>query len=533
MRRMMIALLFAALCALSACTFAPAQSIATAVATPTTVRVIQTTPVPTYNRQLQSVPTPSDVTATPDPTPIVASCEGAAGQPQTRHTVEATLAFRQQIIEARQTITYINRSNGPLEQIVFNVEPNRRTGVFTLNAFSIGADTPVPAYELTGRRLTADLPEPLGPGCSIEFRLDFRIRIPQIGVGDDGFSGYFGFGARQINLAHWLPNVAARQNGDWLLHDNLGVGEQTVFDPADWDVTLRVEGASDKLMVVGPGEVFQPEPGVWRFVHRNARDIALSMSEHFNRHTAETETGVTVELYTFDDAVVDTAGGPQDGAAHALQVATRSLSMYSDLFGDYPHERFIVVQGDFPDGMEFSDLVFVSTNWFRGYTGSPEGYLTIITVHEVAHQWWYSRVGNDQASSPWLDEALATYSEYIFYEEYYPDLKDWWWRFRVNTWIPEDFNDQRLTSSVYEFDNVREYINAVYLRGARMLHDLRRDLGTQAFFDWLRRYADAGAGRIATPDLFWSLLTPEQLERTRQTREKYLGSPEPEVASAS
>src|SRR5690606_38111207 len=170
MRRMMIALLFAALCALSACTFAPAQSIATAVATPTTVRVIQTTPVPTYNRQLQSVPTPSDVTATPDPTPIVASCEGPAGQPQTRHTVEATLAFRQQIIEARQTITYINRSNGPLEQIVFNVEPNRRTGVFTLNAFSIGADSPVPAYELTGRRLTADLPEPLGPGCSIEFR---------------------------------------------------------------------------------------------------------------------------------------------------------------------------------------------------------------------------------------------------------------------------------------------------------------------------------------------------------------------------
>lgn len=522
MRRMMIALLLATLYTLTACAFAPAQSM-TQVPTPTTVRVVQTTPVPTLNRQLQSVPTAADATDEPDATATTAACEGSAGQPQSRHTVEAALAYREQTISVQQATVYVNRSNDALRQIVFGVEPNRRAGVFTLNTVTMGDNEPVPAYELAGRRLTIDLPAPLGPGCSIEFQLDFRIKIPQIGVGDDGFSGYFGFGARQINLAHWLPSVAARQNGDWLLHDHLGVGEQTVFDPADWDVTLRVEGASDKLMVVGPGEVTQPESGTWRFVHTGARDMALSMSERFNRHTAETPDGVMVELYSFDDAVVDTAGGPQDGAAHALQVATRSLSMYADLFGAYPHKRFIVVQGDFPDGMEFSDLVFVGSSWFHGYTGGPDGYLTIITAHEVAHQWWYARVGNDQAQTPWLDEALATYSEYIFYEEYYPDLREWWWRFRINTWIPENFNDGRLASSVYEFASVREYINAVYLRGARMLHDLRRDLGTEAFFEWLHAYADAGDGRIATPDLFWSLLTPEQLERTRATREKYLG----------
>jgi aminopeptidase N len=157
----------------------------------------------------------------------------------------------------------------------------------------------------------------------------------------------------------------------------------------------------------------------------------------------------------------------------------------------------VVVQGDFPDGMEFSGLVFVSSDWFHRYEGTPTDYLTVITVHEVAHQWWYARVGNDAAMCPWMDEALATYSEYIFIEEYYPDLKDWWWQWRVERYSPIGNVD----SSVYDFVTIREYINAVYLRGAKMLHQLRQDIGTQAFFDLLRNYAASETGRIATRTL--------------------------------
>ena len=36
-------------------------------------------------------------------------------------------------------------------------------------------------------------------------------------------------------------------------------------------------------------------------------------------------------------------------------------------------------------------------------------------VHETAHQWWYSLVGNDQTRWPFLDEALAGFSEYVYY----------------------------------------------------------------------------------------------------------------------
>ncbi len=195
------------------------------------------------------------------------------------------------------------------------------------------------------------------------------------------------------------------------------------------------------------------------------------------------------------------------------------------MFGALPQQRLVVVEADFPDGMEFSGLIFVGAGWFDQWTGTPQSYLTIITAHEVAHQWWYARVGSDQALTPWLDEALATYSEYLFYEAHYPELSDWWWQFRVATFVPDGFTDAApVGSSVYTFPNLRSYINAVYLRGARMLHQLRRDLGTEAFLAWLAAYAQAGDGRIADPDLLWSLLTPEQQQQTEATRRRYLGS---------
>ena len=173
--------------------------------------------------------------------------------------------------------------------------------------------------------------------------------------------------------------------------------------------------------------------------------------------------------------------------------------------------------------MEFSGLVFVSRDWFESWEGNPASYLTVITAHEVAHQWWYGSVANDQAAEPWLDEALATYSEVLLLESDFPELTDWWWEWRVDRFAPGGYVD----SDIYEFANRRDYINAVYLRGARMLQELRQDLGDDAFFAWLRRHAEQGAGSIVSEEDFWSLLDDSQLAATLETRRRYLRDPGP------
>ncbi len=500
-----------------------ACSLGAGDAIPPTVTTLRTAPdaiIPTISRTTQPISSP-DV-APRAPNPITDRCQ-ATGAQHTEIQAEVGLDYDARTAEVLQRTRLYNRANDPLEQIVFYVEPNRYPNVFTLNA--LAADQTVSDYELTGRRLTITLEQPLEPGCPLEVELDFTLRVQSVARGIAGFAGYLGYSQRQLNLGHWLPTVATRQRGEWVTHDVFAVGEQFVGDVADWDVTLTLIDAPPRLIIAAPGEVTQVTPDIWRIVHRDARDLAVSVSPFFQVQTRVTDFGATVELYHFDNATVETPQGRVDGAALALEAAAEALEIFSGLFGQYGDDRFVVVQGDFPDGMEFSGLVFVSDTWFTSFTGTPQSYLYIITVHEVAHQWWYARVGSDQALTPWLDEALATYSEYIYYEEVYPDLKDWWWAFRVASFVPSDFTGRPVDSSIYHFANVRDYINAVYLRGARMLHRLRDELGTQEFFDWLRRYADAGAGGIVASDRLWALLTTEQLEATDAIRRAYLGSP--------
>lgn len=491
---------------------------------PTTITSLRGTAVPTLERLYSAVdaPTSSPVNLTASVTPE-AVCNLGEDIPTTRHTVSAELDYAARTVVVEQQLDYINRTPAALEDFVLNIEPNRFPGAFTLTSLEqiVDGESKTPEFDLTGRRLYLQLAAPLQRDCLLRLRLSFAITIPQVGGGLQAFKGYFGHSERQINLGHWLPTVALRAGGDWITRQAAFIGEQEVITSADWDVTLKVNNAADTLKVAAPGEITELASNHWQYISLNKRDFTLSLSEDFRLNQAVDRNGVSVEVYTFDDAIVQTGSGTLDSADHTLNISLQALESYSALFGDYPYQRLLVVQGDFPDGMEFSGIVFVSSDWFKRFTGDPAGYLTLITVHEVAHQWWYARVGNDPALAPWLDEALATYSEYVFLEEFYPELKDWWWEFRVEAYSPNGFVD----SSVYEFSSIREYINAVYLRGVKMLHTLRQDMGTEAFFAWLRRYAEAGTGEVVTPSFFWSLLSPEELQLTDLTRRTYLRTP--------
>jgi hypothetical protein len=485
--------------------------------TATTVRVIQTTPIPTLDRQLQALDSTQPVSAT------LQMPECVSAPPRVQHTVDATVDYGARTVHVLQTMRVGNVGDSALAELVFDVEPNRYAGTFALESVSVDK-VAAPAYELTGRRLTVSLSQGLEVGCSVEVTLSFNLVVPGVRNGLVGHSGYFGSTERQLNLGHWLPILAYRVGTDWITHDARALGEQVIAEVADWEVTLHVTDPPANLAVAAPGQVTRSADGSWQIVHTEAREIALSLSDRFDVRSAQASNGVMIEAYTLGDTLVETDSGRIDGADHAVDVAVRSLTMFSDLFGAYPDERLVLVQGDFPDGMEFSGLIFVGASWFERWPGSPQSYLTIITAHEVAHQWWYASVGSDQALTPWLDEALATYSEYIFYEEYYPELRDWWWQFRVYSFVPEGFADiEPVSSSVYRFDNLRSYINAVYLRGARMLHELRQDVGTDAFFAWLEEYAQIGSGLIMTPANFWARLTPEEMAQTEDTRAFYMG----------
>ena len=466
-------------------------------------------------------PMPVAATATPiAPEPTPNRCAADEDQPTRRIQADVRIDYATKTTEIVERIEFVNREDAALDEIILDVQANQWEDSFWLEDLTVSGDAA--DYELQQNRLAIHLKEALATGCWLEIGLTFRLQPAEIRDGLRSYRGFLGYSSRQLNLGHFLPTVAARVAGQWRIHEPSGIGEQVVYEVADWQVNVTVNNAAPSLVLAAPGTVDSLVNQSWRISLPGSRDFAMSLSEEFVVREQQINDQLSLAVYTFADARINAGGQWLDAAEHALQEAVKALDLFGQRFGEYGRARFVIVQGDFPDGMEFSGLVFVGGAWFYQFDGTPKNYLTLIAVHEIAHQWWYARVGNDAALNPWLDEALATYSEYLFIESHYPAERNWWWSFRVAGYFPRG----KVDSTVYEFQTPREYINAVYLRGVQMLQNLREDIGDDAFFDLLRAYSAAGAGLVADPKLFWRHLSEAQRPLSLDTRNEFLRDPD-------
>jgi aminopeptidase N len=265
-----------------------------------------------------------------------------------------------------------------------------------------------------------------------------------------------------------------------------------VYPVADIDVRVRVLNGPQGLRIAA--SALPKLEGEWRrYRLEQARNFALSMSPDYV--VLEESVGeVTVLGYAFPTDVL--------AGEAAFRATVEALQLYSELYGAYPWESLSLVEADFLHGMEYQGLHYLSRGFYNLYTGTARDYLTAIAAHETAHQWWYGLVGNDQAMEPWLDETLCTYSERLFYENVHPEDLDWWWEARVDFYKPEG----KVDSALYETGGYRPYVNAVYLRGALFLEDLRALMGDADFFHFLNDYAQENSRQLATSADFFALL---------------------------
>jgi len=434
----------------------------------------------------QAAPTDAP-TPEPSPTPLPYQ------RPQ--YTLQLTLDYRFKKAEVVERILYPNLTGVVLDKLVLAVEPNLWSNCFTLKSITL-EDGSTPSYTLDGQRLEIRPVGGLQPNTALTLNLQFSLAIPQIPSDLDPNKvrpQIFGFTARQINLVDWYPFVVPYDPATgWVLHDPWYYGEHLVYPGADFDVQVKPADPA-YAPVLATSAPSEPD-GEWtRYRLTAGRSFAISASTEYK--VASAEAG-PVKVYSYYFAFNEAAGQA------ALDAATKAVGIFSQHYGPYPHQKLSVVQGDFNDGMEFSGLFFLSFDFYNLYDGTPKGYLTIVAAHETSHQWWFETVANDQATQPWLDESLATYSERVFFESAYPDLVPWWWAYRVDYYQPEGYVDIPVADS----GGFRPYTNAVYFRGAHFLEDLRTRIGDQAFFGFLQDYYQQEDGRIATSADFFRIL---------------------------
>jgi transcriptional regulator with XRE-family HTH domain len=457
-----------------------------------------------YVRQnhVEATPTPG-----PPPTPTATPMPVYEG---TSYTMDIYLDYAKHTLDVKQRIDYTNVTSETLPNLMLNVHPNHSRGTFELNEIRVELDGELVQPEVFPLDVTMrlELPSPLKPDEHVAILLDYALNLPKIQPTEEFSGGGFGYSNRSVSLGNWYPVMAPyREDKGWYGLKYFPVGDPYVTEIADYDVTIT---ATEGVIVAGTGQETR-EGNQWHYEAEQARSFAFAASNKYQ--VSSNEVGdVTVHSYYFPN-------NAEAGDA-VLETATRAMELFIELYGPYPFSDYRLAETEFAGGMEFSGLTFLGSAFYDEYDGTTRTPLIPLTAHEVAHQWFYGLVGNDQLTEPWLDEAPAEYSAFLYYERYLPDDTDWWWLYAVDQWAPTG----KIDNLVYVFRDNREYFDAVYRRGAQFMNDLRETMGDPAFFGFLEEYQRRYAYQLAKSRDFFELvqeyttadLVPLQEEYFRQ-----------------
>ncbi len=405
-------------------------------------------------------------------------------------------------IEGRWELSYINFTDAVQNEIYLRMYPNFRDyggGSMTLANITVdgrpawtgaaagpGADTSLVAISL---------PAPLAPGERTEIALGFTTTIPNDPVTSYGMFGYFS-DTESYNLAQWMPLLAGWDpaNG-WVLDRPNTVGDPVFSNTAMFDIELTAP--SEITFVTTGAQIGERSAGpltTHQWVAGPTRDFVISAGT--NLAVMEQQVGeTTVRSWYFP--------GDEDAAALVLRYGVDALSVFSRDFGRYPYTEMDLVQtrlGDQAAGVEFPGIMYIGADHY--WVGND--YLEFTVVHEIAHQWWYGIVGNNQYLHAFLDEAMANESSMIYKEAIDgPDAAHAW----VQGFLQRPFltmlfgqsGDLIVDQPSADFGTNGPYGRTVYGKGALGFDAIRHTIGDDAFFRGLQQYVVDHRFGIAQP----------------------------------
>ena len=325
-------------------------------------------------------------TPRPASTPAAAGrpVEAAAGEPAARwprperYSLELAYDERRYELAGTQTIALRNTGPAPLASVwlrtwgnAFGGCAHRYVRVRVTGGGRGGAE------RLRCTALKVRLESPLEPGASTALELRIRVTAPKRPDRFGRFAGAAFFG-------NALPLLAVADADGWNLPPYTFRGESFFSLSSPWNVRLRLPPGVRAAMT---GSTVA---GVTTAV---ARDFAIVAGPL--ELTERRAGGVMLRHWRLREPAAD--------ARRVLLLAAAALRSYARWFGPYGREELDLVEGPSEVargagiGMEYPELVLTPAQ-------------ALVVRHEVAHQWWYGIVGNDEYAQPWLDESFATYS---------------------------------------------------------------------------------------------------------------------------
>jgi hypothetical protein len=313
-------------------------------------------------------------------------------------------------------LRYVNATGAAQSRVYLRLYPNSKVypaGGMTIDRATIDGAPATIARSVHDTVAAVELAAPLAPGAALDLTVAFTSLIP---TDPPETYGMYQFDSKTgvYALANWFPILAGFDpDRGWLLDPPAVIGDPVFTNAAMFSV--RLSAPATFTIAAGGSETNETTTGVMTehdFVAGPARDFVIAISDRFQ--TASQSVGATtVTSYFLPD---DAAAG-----ANALKFGARALQLYSERYGAYPYKRMALVEtplGSGAGGVEFPQLVFLGSDYFADDSDAGSLSLEFLVAHEVAHQWFYGLVGNDQYVDAFLDEALANVSALLDLETY-------------------------------------------------------------------------------------------------------------------
>jgi hypothetical protein len=346
------------------------------------------------------------------------------------YTINAQLDTAQNIINGQETVQFTNHTGQSLDALYFYVYPNAfkrgaqtqyqrdllRYGVVRdlneiyanpnddafMTVSSIRNGNQTMSFSINDTIMRVVLKAPLADGAYLSIQISFvnhLLEAPPEARMAATLAIRSGWRNGVYTITLWYPKLADYDQAGWHLQPYTYIGE-FYTDFGDYAVSLTVPaamevGATGQLI----SEVTQTASKTVHFEAQRVHDFAWVASARYQ--VQEFQLGsITMRALTLDI--------PDLGSR-----TVNALQFYGKIFGDYAYPVFTIAEVEVGGGMEYPSIVTIGQ-------GSD-----LEIAHEIAHQWWYGAVGNDEFDEEWLDEAFATYSSERYLIEVLHYAEDW------------------------------------------------------------------------------------------------------------
>jgi len=464
-------------------------------------------------------------------------------QQQVDHVIDVHLFPLQKKISGQQRITYHNNSPDSLSEIFFHLYANAYTDTsIKSNEIESNAlirdrsweargwiQVDLVSMELAGQSVTIDslkllydgtilklcYSPAIPPGDSAIISLNFESKIRRFSD-DRGKGGYLG---NQFELCHWYPKVCVYDRHGWNAIPSHWLGE-FYGEFGAFDVTIHVP---ETFKVAATGELIHQElrlntvavrsilaqipecdsaetTGHDGVLANTTRTLELTYhAENVHNFTWVCNPGFLRESDTWNGIAIDvyyTEKSQSSWKSKALADTKLSLMWLTENIGVYPYPNITVCEQIDNGGMEYPTLILIN---------SPR---TDLILHELAHQYFYAAVANNELNDGWLDEGIVTYATLKFIEQHRPtyqpaqvqhDVEIFRRQFQdyshqANTYMNSLYNyfysgfEKPLAHPCYELNNLYLYTFHVYTKPAKFFSVLEYTVGEEAFISILKEF---------------------------------------------